>query len=283
VWSANGDNARQTFPAHGTIPGVNDIFDTDRDTWAAFNQFNADYWFVTGVGFPGVKGASAAIGAGIQVPAGLMSGVAGVQVSVEARVNQTILLRCLNGAYNDMTVTLPVDAVIIAWDGRGLGVGPMAQYNHAYLLPANTPLHMSVARRFDALIRPTLPMNSFATVQFTETTHEEVPGTPGPVLFTGRIPFNIGPSDAGVDQHIGGTVVSSTTGLPIPGVQVNLTGATSNVATTDGNGDYEFTRLANGRYTVIPSHPGFSFLPAVREIEVNGANQLGQFFRGRPR
>ena len=43
--------------------------------------------------------------------------------------------------------------MIIAFDGRALGVPPFDQYNHAFLLPAGTPMSYSTARRFDALIR----------------------------------------------------------------------------------------------------------------------------------
>jgi hypothetical protein len=278
VWSDLASNARQAFPAHGTIPGVNDTFDTDRASFAAFNQFNADYWFVTGVNFPGPKGGTGTIDSNIVVPAALMSGVSGVQVPINAQVNQTILLRCLNAAYNDMTVTLPVDAVIIAWDGRGLGVGPFGQYNHAYLLPANTPVHVSVARRFDALIRSSSPINSFATVQFVSTTAEEVAGV-RPVLFTGRIPFNIGTAAGAL--AISGSVVNSLNGQPIANAQMNLTGATSQMVFTDAAGNYSFSGLADGRYTVTPSHPSLRFFPRERKVTVSGANQLGQFFRGR--
>jgi len=54
------------------------------------------------------------------------------------------------------------------------------------------PFHLSTARRFDALIRPTQPIDSFATVQFIDT-RGQVPGTPEVVLMTARIPFVVTP------------------------------------------------------------------------------------------
>ena len=111
----------------------------------AFNDYHADYWFVTGVPVPGSPGGTATInpagappqGGGLPgglIPPALNSGVSGTQIAVNANVGQTILLRCLNAAYNVVRVTLPVDAVITAWDGRSLGIPPHTQYNRAYLV-----------------------------------------------------------------------------------------------------------------------------------------------------
>lgn len=59
-----------------------------------------------------------------------MRGVSGVQVSINAKLNQNILFRVLNAPYNNIRVTYPVDVVIIAWDGRApLGVPPFGVYN----------------------------------------------------------------------------------------------------------------------------------------------------------
>ena len=99
-------------------------------------------------------------------------------------MNQTVLLRCLNAAYNTIRVTLPVDAVITSWDGRALGIPPLQQYNRAYLVPANTPQTMVTGRRFEALIRPTENQNQPAIVEFLDTRG-------GNVLMTTEIPFRI--------------------------------------------------------------------------------------------
>ena len=40
----------------------------------------------------------------------------------------------------------------------------------------------------------------------------------------------------------------------------------------DANGNYSFTGLANGSYTVTPSKTGYTFSPANQSVTVNGAN-----------
>ncbi|MFA6290806.1 MAG: hypothetical protein WC637_03440, partial [Victivallales bacterium] len=200
VWSDLAEDARSTFPKHGAIPGVDDEFQRNPGVngFFAFNDFNADYWFVTGVPVPAHKGEVGMIPADIEIPPELNSGITGTQVSVKGRVGQTILLRCLNAAYNCTETTFPMDVVVIAWDGRALGVPPYGKYNHPYLIKANTPIHQSVARRCDILIRPTVSMNSYATVKFLDTRGQvrgdvkgEVQGNPATPLVTVRIPMNI--------------------------------------------------------------------------------------------
>jgi hypothetical protein len=195
VWSDLASNAFQTFPAHGAQPGINDDFFNNAGGFFAFNDFTADYWFVTGVPVPVARGGTGTIdpagappaGGGLPgglIPAALNSGVSGSQIAINAAVGQTILVRCLDAAYNKARVTFPVDVVIIAWDGRALGVPPFGKYNHAFLLPANTPIIISTARRFDGLIRATTPVNSFATVEFMETRGNDI-------TVTARIPIVI--------------------------------------------------------------------------------------------
>jgi hypothetical protein len=53
---------------------------------------------------------------------------------------------------------------------------------------------------------------------------------------------------------------------------VNLTGAAISSTTTDAAGNYSFTGLANGGYTVTPSKAGFVFSPAAQNVTVSGAN-----------
>ena len=120
----------------------------------------------------------------------LNSGVTGMQVSINAQTGKTILVRCLCASYNSMRVTFPVDVVIIAWDGRALGVPPLARYSNAYKVPAGTGIRFSVARRFDALIRTNDVVNSFATVEFIDTRGENVPGREQ-VVKTAQIPIVI--------------------------------------------------------------------------------------------
>ena len=196
VWSDLGDNARATYPMHGARPGFDDHFNYNGANspaapgdFFAFNDFNADYWYITGVPVRARKGGTATIEPNIVIPAALNSGVAGSQVSINATVGQTILVRCLCAAYNSTEMTFPVDVVVIAWDGRALGVAPFG-HNNAYLVPAGPPIVQSTARRLDLLIRATDAVDSYAVVKFIDT-RGQVPGTPEEVVCTARIPLKI--------------------------------------------------------------------------------------------
>ena len=191
-----------------TRPGVDDVFFK-----GFFHDYNADYWFVTGVPVPAHRGGEAVIdpagtppgqidpdtgengkGGGLpngEIPAILNGGVSGMRVDVRAQVNQTVLVRVLNAAYNTIRVTFPVDVVIIAFDGRALGVPPFGRYNRAFTLPAGTPFTMSTARRFDALIRESKPVNGRATIEFFDASGFGVREDDEVRLMTARIPINI--------------------------------------------------------------------------------------------
>jgi hypothetical protein len=169
---APGDHT--TFPSHGSIPGTNDLFHQNPGAggFFAFNNYNPDYFVCTGQNFAGaVLGTGdAPLAPNLLVPKELNSGVTGMQISINAQRGQTILVRALCAAYVPITITFPVDVVIIAFDGRALGVPPFNQYNHPFLLPKGTPYELSTARRFDALIRveTTQPaVNDVVRVHFT--------------------------------------------------------------------------------------------------------------------
>jgi hypothetical protein len=183
-----GQEAKAFYPAILNRPGVDDQF------WHGhFHDFNPDYWYITGVSVDGgYQGSTGTIPSNVVVPMDLNSGVTGMQVSINAQINKTILVWCLCASYNSLRVTFPMDVVIIAWDGRALGVPPLARYSNAYKVPAGTPIRFSVARRFDALIRETTPTppNTFATVEFIDTRGENVPGRER-IVKTARIPISI--------------------------------------------------------------------------------------------
>jgi hypothetical protein len=212
VWSDLASNVKAFYPGGSntgaghvplltpTQPGADDQFPHG---W--FNDFNADYWFVTGVPVPAHPVARGGTGQAVidasLVPAGILdanghivpalnSGVSGMQVPVDAQVDQTVLVRVLNGAYNVVEVEFPVDVTIIAFDGRALGVPPFGRYNHAFTLPKNTPYRLSVARRFDALIRESTPFSGFGTVRFYDSRGIGAI-SPDPLLMTAKIPINI--------------------------------------------------------------------------------------------
>jgi cytoskeletal protein RodZ len=83
-----------------------------------------------------------------------------------------------------------------------------------------------------------------------------------------------------VTYSISGQVTSNGSGLS--GVGVALSGASSAGAITDANGNYAFTGLYNGSYTVTPGRTGYTFNPASSPQTVNGANTPGVDFIATP-
>jgi len=69
---------------------------------------------------------------------------------------------------------------------------------------------------------------------------------------------------------ISGTITPAANGV---GATVTLSGAASATTTADASGNYSFSGLANGSYTVTPSKAGFTFSPASTAVTINGANQ----------
>ncbi len=96
----------------------------------------------------------------------------------------------------------------------------------------------------------------------------------------GLIACSGGPSGGGggtVTYGVAGTVAGDVLG----GVRIDLSGTsgTSNrFTTTDASGNYSFTGLTNGAYTVAPSKPGCSFSPSSLSPTVNDADVTGQDF-----
>jgi inhibitor of cysteine peptidase len=77
-------------------------------------------------------------------------------------------------------------------------------------------------------------------------------------------------------HSISGRVTSNGSGLS--GVTMALTGASSANVITDGSGNYTFTGLDNGSYTITPSRTGYTFSPTSSPRTVSGADIPGVNF-----
>jgi outer membrane protein assembly factor BamB/plastocyanin len=75
----------------------------------------------------------------------------------------------------------------------------------------------------------------------------------------------------GATFSISGTV----SGAVQQGVTMTLSGTSSATTTTDASGNYSFSGLSNGSYTVTPSTNGFTFAPASSPATINNANVTG--------
>ena len=92
------------------------------------------------------------------------------------------------------------------------------------------------------------------------------------VVFTGCGGGSGGGGDGvvAVTYSISGQVTSTGSGLS--GVTMALSGASTKSAITDASGNYTFTGLDNGSYTVTPSRTGFTFSPTSSPQTVSGAD-----------
>ena len=78
---------------------------------------------------------------------------------------------------------------------------------------------------------------------------------------------------------ISGTVTNAAH-APLAGVTITLSGAGTGTTTADTNGNYTFTSLDNGTYTITPSMIGYTFTPTSRGATVSDTNVTGQNFTG---
>jgi parallel beta-helix repeat protein len=75
---------------------------------------------------------------------------------------------------------------------------------------------------------------------------------------------------------ISGRVTSNGTGLS--GVSMSLSGSAVSSTSTDSDGNYTFTGLQNGSYTITPSKAGYTINPASLTVTLDGANMTSQNF-----
>jgi RHS repeat-associated protein len=86
-----------------------------------------------------------------------------------------------------------------------------------------------------------------------------------------------GANVTGVNFQMGRSVSGRVTlnGAGLSGVTMTLSGAASRSVAADASGNYAFTGLANGTYTVTPSKAGYTFTPSSQSVTVSGANKTG--------
>lgn len=70
----------------------------------------------------------------------------------------------------------------------------------------------------------------------------------------------------------------TTNGTGLSGVTMSLSGASTGTTTTDSNGNYSFTGLSNGSYTVIPFLIDCPFEPSSRDVTISGASETAVDF-----
>jgi hypothetical protein len=76
-------------------------------------------------------------------------------------------------------------------------------------------------------------------------------------------------------HSVSGTLSPASLGA---GALVSLSGAAVRTALADGAGNYLFTSVADGSYSIAPSHAGTAFSPSAQGVVVNGADVGGVNF-----
>jgi hypothetical protein len=94
------------------------------------------------------------------------------------------------------------------------------------------------------------------------------------VVVNGGHVFGINFTASQVTYSISGTVAG------VSGDSVVLSGTATGTATTDSSGNYSFTGLLNGAYTVTPGAVGYAISPSSQNVTINGANVSSINFTG---
>ncbi|MBI2556698.1 MAG: carboxypeptidase regulatory-like domain-containing protein, partial [Planctomycetes bacterium] len=68
---------------------------------------------------------------------------------------------------------------------------------------------------------------------------------------------------------------------PIQGVLMTLSGDINTSASTDEKGDYVFSSLDSGDYTITPTLEGYTFIPKSRDVTITTRNKKNIKFKGR--
>ena len=89
---------------------------------------------------------------------------------------------------------------------------------------------------------------------------------------------NVTVTQAGAATIVGQVTLRTSTGAPLGGVMISLTGSASVQVTTDAGGNYSITNLdSTGTFTVTPTLAGYSFVPASQTFTKPTSNPTASF------
>jgi hypothetical protein len=112
---------------------------------------------------------------------------------------------------------------------------------------------------------------------FSSWSSGSISSTGNPYTLTMNAPTTVTANFRGATFSISGSVKTAR-GTAVSGVTMTLSGAGNATTTTNTSGNYQFTGLGNGSYTITPSKTGYTFAPKSRSVAVSGANVTGQNF-----
>ncbi|MEP6754694.1 MAG: DUF4082 domain-containing protein, partial [Chthonomonadales bacterium] len=74
------------------------------------------------------------------------------------------------------------------------------------------------------------------------------------------------------------SITGTITGPGGAGATINAAGPVTTSTTTDASGNYSFSFMTNGSYTLTPNNTGFAFTPQSQSVLVNGSNAIAPVF-----
>jgi len=86
------------------------------------------------------------------------------------------------------------------------------------------------------------------------------------------------PTNPATTYSISGRVTLTPGGSGLAGVSVGLVGASVASQTTDASGNYTFTGLSSGNYTLRPNRTSYAFTPDSRPLRIVSGNLTGNDF-----
>ena len=146
--------------------------------------------------------------------------------------------------------------------------------------PANTAAGASVALTQGGTTVSSTTIDSSGSYSFASVpsgSYAVVPSKAGVFFSPASQPVTVSgapatvPAFTAAPQVVSGTVSPASLGSGAA-VTLSQNGSTVSTAAVDASGNYSFTGVVNGTYSVVPSKAGIVFSPAAQTVTVNGGN-----------
>jgi hypothetical protein len=233
--------ATQQFTATGTYSDNSTQDVTSQVTWASSNSAVASI---------NSTGRATGVAAGT-------STISATQGSISGSTTLTVQPAPLTVG----TTSLPGGTLGIAYSATLTATGGTMPYTWS-IISGSLPTGLTLSPSSGSITgTPTATGTATFTVQAADSASQPVTATK-----------NLGIVVSAESSRITGTVTATGSGA-----SVELTGAANATTTADASGNFVFTGLANGTYTVTPTKAGVTFTPTSRSITISGADAVANF------
>ncbi len=222
---------------------------------------------------------AATVPASVTVPSGSTSATFTVNTNTVAITTPVSISASYSGTGQSGTLTVSpqsVSSLILAPSSGVGGTSSTATVTLAAPAPAGgavVTLSSSNTAAAQVPVSVTVAANA-AAATFTVTTTPVAADTPVTISATyGNTQTASFTVIAPPTHSISGTI----SGAGGAGATVGLSGTSTATTTADSGGNYSFSGLSNGSYTVTPSNTGYVFTPASQAVTVNGADAVASF------